>query len=138
MPLQMQAQARIRRQAERLGDELGADARVSRDELLPGMEQKCRSQQIMNQTARNTYSGVYELAMMDIVLALHLEGCWLARIGAQSPCGQADADADAVMGAFLSPRLRLQEPLLLAVWSSSDSACINRHLHVPCPSRTAT
>lgn len=50
-------------------------SRVSRDELLLGMEQNCRSQQIMNQTARN--SGVYELAMMDIVsrcLALHLEG----------------------------------------------------------------
>lgn len=129
MPLQMQVQVPIRRQAGRLGDEGRTDARVSRDELLLGMELNCRRQQIMNQTARN--GGVYELAVMDIVsrcLELHLEGCWPARIGAESPCGQADADA--VMGASLSPRLR--EPLFLAVWSSSDSACIIRHTYL-CP-----
>lgn len=124
VPLQMRVQVQIRRQAGRLGDEARTDARVSRDELLLGMEQNCRRQQIMNQTARN--GGVYELAKMDIVSrcpALPLEGYWLAEIGAESPCGQADVDA--VMGAALSPRLR--EPLLLAVWSSSNSACIIRH-----------
>lgn len=140
--MQMQQQLQIRKQAGRLGDEAGLVCR--RDERLLGMEQNCRSQQIMDHTARS--NGVYELVMMDIVSrcsALHLEGCWLARIGAESPC----VDADAVMGAFLS--LRLREPLLLAVWSSSrvalllpsssNSACIIRHtIHVPCPSRTAT
>lgn len=129
VPPQMRAQVQIRRQAGRLGDEARTDARISRDELLLGMEQNCRRQQIMNQTARN--GGVYELAtcMMDIVsrcLALPLEGRWLAETGAESPCRQADADADAVMGAALSPRLR--EPLLLAVWSS-NSACIIRHTY---------
>lgn len=120
----MRVQVQIRRQAGRLGDEARTDAKVSRDELLLGMEQNCRRQQIMNQTARN--GGVYESAMMDIVSpALPLEGCWLAEIGAESPCGQAEADA--VMGAALSPRLR--EPLLLAVWSSSNSACIIRHTY---------
>lgn len=164
MPLQILVHVQIRRQAGRLRDEDKTgqdrtgqdrtDARVSRDELLLGMEQNCRRQQIMNQTPRN--GGVYELAtsMMDIVSrcpALHLKGCWPARVGAESPCGQADADA--VMGAFLSPRLR--EPLLLAVWSSSNSACIIRHtyrchvlleqqlephssLQLPCPSRVVT
>lgn len=150
----MQLQMRARRQAGRRGDEGRLQSQSGRAFTWHGAE-------LPKPTNHESDSGIMvytNLVMMDIVsrcLALHLDGCRLARIGAESPC----ADADAVMGAYLSPRLR--EPLLLAVWSvwssgtSSNSTCIIGHtymchvlleqqlephssLQLSCPSRLVT